>query len=190
MMYMSGRALHPLTVELAKRLQFDFGGQLEMSFSAGSDAFNISDILACGFKTVTVCTDLLKPGGYMRLHQYFETIRDRFTDTGSKSIEEFIIRSSSKTNLKDAALSNLAEYSERVLKDGKYKREYIKTPDIKTSQILAPFDCIAAPCVHTCATNQHIPGYLRSSASGNFAEALKNCNTALGLYDKMHEDQL
>ncbi len=74
MMYMSGRALHPISVNLARKLQEEFAGELLLSFSAGADAFNISDLISCGFRTVTVCSDLLKPGGYMRLHQYFEEL--------------------------------------------------------------------------------------------------------------------
>ena len=74
MMYMSGRALHPISVNLARKLQEEFCGGLLLSFSAGADAFNISDLISCGFRTVTVCSDLLKPGGYMRLNQYFEEL--------------------------------------------------------------------------------------------------------------------
>ncbi|MCK7520856.1 MAG: hypothetical protein MZV64_25760 [Ignavibacteriales bacterium] len=74
MMYMSGRALHPIAINLARMLQQDFNGNLLLSFSAGADAFNISDIISCGFKTVTVCSDILKPGGYMRLKQYYDKL--------------------------------------------------------------------------------------------------------------------
>ena len=74
MMYMSGRSLHPISINVAKKLQNEFKGKLQLSFSAGADAFNVSDILNCGFKTVTVSSDLLKPGGYMRFNQYFEEL--------------------------------------------------------------------------------------------------------------------
>jgi putative selenate reductase len=75
MMYMSGRALHPISINLAKKLREDINPEIPFSFSAGADAFNVSEVLSCGFKTVTVCSDILKPGGYMRLHQYFEEIQ-------------------------------------------------------------------------------------------------------------------
>ena len=42
MMYMSGRSLHPISVNLAKKLRKDFKAELLLSFSAGADAFNIS----------------------------------------------------------------------------------------------------------------------------------------------------
>ncbi len=160
MMYMSGRALHPIAINLAKVLQQEFKGELLLYFSGGADAFNFSDLISCGFKTVTVCSDILKPGGYMRLNQYFDQIDESFKTIGSENINSFIIKSSDKKIIKDSALSNLVRYSGEVLKSKKYKREYIKTPDIKTRLELGYFDCISAPCRDTCATNQDIPDYM------------------------------
>ena len=73
-MYMSGRALHPISINLAARLQTDFDGQLDISFSAGADCFNLAEIIACGIKPVTVSSDMLKPGGYLRGVQYLENL--------------------------------------------------------------------------------------------------------------------
>ena len=81
MVYTSGRALHPLTINLAKKLQTDFNGELDISFSAGVDAFNVSDTLACNLKPITVCSDLLKPGGYLRLLQYLDELRKEFSES-------------------------------------------------------------------------------------------------------------
>ncbi len=156
MMYMSGRALHPISVQVAKKLQQEFNGELQLSFSAGVDAFNVSDVLSCGFKTVTVCSDILKPGGYTRLNQYFEEL-NRY-----------------KLNLnlsKHKALENLNKYSEKVLNSDNYKRKNIKDPDIKTKRNLGFFDCISAPCKDTCATNQDIPDYLYYTSRNQFDKA-------------------
>jgi putative selenate reductase len=75
MVYTSGRALHPISIKLAEKLQSDFNGSLDISFSAGVDAFNVVDTLACNLKPLTVCSDLLKPGGYLRLTQYLVEIQ-------------------------------------------------------------------------------------------------------------------
>lgn len=171
MMYMSGRALHPVSVNLAKKLQEEFSGDLLLSFSAGADAFNISGLISCGFRTVTVCSDLLKPGGYMRLNQYFEELNKSLQSKGAKSIDDYIIRLSGQKDLTTAALSNLSRYSAEVLTNKEYIREHIKTPDIKTDRQLNYFDCISAPCRDTCATNQDIPDYLRFTAAGKFDKA-------------------
>lgn len=155
MMYMSGRALHPISINVAKKLQNEFDGNLQLSFSAGADAFNISDVLLCGFKTVTVCSDILKPGGYMRLNQYFDELKKN----------EF------NNITKELALSNLNKYADEVLELDSYKRTSIKDPDIKTTRNLNYFDCISAPCKDTCTTNQDIPGYMHYTALSEFDKA-------------------
>lgn len=158
MMYMSGRALHPISINVAKKLQNEFKGELQLSFSAGADAFNISDILSCGFKTITICSDILKPGGYMRLNQYFKEIKKN----------NFSLNIS-----KEDALKNLNNYAEKVLESDVYKRKSIKDPDIKTERNLEYFDCISAPCRDTCATNQDIPDYLYYTSTVQFDKAFE-----------------
>ena len=74
MMYMSGRALHAVTTNLALRLSEEFRGDLLLSFAGGADAFNVTDLLRSGMTTITVCSDLLKTGGYLRMPQYIEEL--------------------------------------------------------------------------------------------------------------------
>ncbi|NOQ26433.1 MAG: putative selenate reductase subunit YgfK [Bacteroidales bacterium] len=172
MMYMSGRALHPISIHVAKKLQNEFMGELQLSFSGGVDAFNISDILSCGFKTITVCSDILKPGGYMRFNQYFDALRDDFKAQKANNISEFV-KKSGTDNIRVAALNNLNQYAEEVLNSNRYKRNHIKDPDIKTNRDLTYFDCISAPCKDTCATNQDIPDYMYYTSSGQFDKAFE-----------------
>ena len=171
MMYMSGRALHPISINLAHQLQKDLKGKIPFSFSAGIDAFNVSDTLACGFATITVCTDLLKPGGYMRMHQYFEEMRKSFTASQSHTIHAFITAVAQEKDSTKAVQVNLEQYATKVLTQSQFKREYIITPDIKTPRELGYFDCISAPCTDTCATHQDIPNYLYYSEIGDFERA-------------------
>ena len=89
-MYLSGRPLHALTVNLAATLQGEFNGGLPMSFSAGADALNISRLLSCGVSTVTVCTDLLKSGGYVRLLQYIENISRDLASAGAYTLPDYV----------------------------------------------------------------------------------------------------
>lgn len=153
MMYMSGRALHPISINLAKKLQNDFNGSLDISFCAGADCFNISDILECGLKPVTVCSDILKPGGYGRLLQYIEELKKW------------------KPEINDFEFLN--SYAEKVISEKAYKRDTFHTPDIKTDRNLGYFDCINAPCVNTCPTNQDIPDYLYQVSKGDFDKAFE-----------------
>jgi len=168
MMYMSGRALHPISVAVAHKLQKEFNGKIPISFSAGVDAFNVSEILACNMHPVTVCSDLLKPAGYLRLNQYIKNISTEFKNVGANSLQTFIEK---KTN--GNALQYLDNYANECRKNEAYKNTSKKEKSIKTKTPLNYFDCIAAPCVTTCPTNQNIPAYLRETAKGNFDKALK-----------------
>jgi len=155
MMYMSGRALHPISIHVAQKLQNQFNGSLQLSFSGGAHAFNVSEVLSCGFKTVTVSTDLLKPGGYMRLKQYFDEL-------GSINFQSMT---------KEMALKNLNHYAEKVLESDFYQRKTIHETSIKTERPLHYFDCISAPCKDTCATHQDIPDYMYYTANEQFDKA-------------------
>jgi putative selenate reductase len=153
MMYMSGKALHPISINLAAKLQNDFDGKLNISFSGGADAFNIGEIIKCGLSPVTVCSDLLKPGGYGRLKQYI----DNLIDISSPSVS--------------ASLKALNKYAIEVMSSRAYKKSGLHDPNIKTTRALGRFDCIHAPCVDSCPTNQGIPDYLYFSSKGEFKKA-------------------
>ncbi len=153
MMYMSGSALHPISVNVARKLQNEFNGKLNTSFSAGADCFNINDLVESGLKPVTVCSDVLKPGGYGRLHQYVEALSGK-TVSG-----------------KTTPLEKLNAYAVEVLSNDDYKRDPFVNKSIKSSRSLGYFDCIHAPCVDECPTNQDIPEYLYHTSQGDFQKA-------------------
>jgi putative selenate reductase len=89
MHYLSGRALHPLSAALAHKLSEEFRGALPMSLAGGADAFNLPALLAGGLGTVTVCSDVLRPGGYGRLSQYLERLRAALQGIGAESLSAF-----------------------------------------------------------------------------------------------------
>ncbi len=169
--YMSGRILHPISVNLASKLQTEFNGKLDISFSAGADTFNVANILACNIKPVTTCTDVLKPGGYGRLKQYLENINSEFKSTNAKNTDEYIQKVGGKTDIQQAGLSNLQKYSEDVLSNPSYQNTFTEFENIKTERELTQFDCIKAPCIGNCATHQHIPQYIYHTAQGEFDQA-------------------
>ena len=87
-MYLSGRPLHAVTVKLAATLAEEFNGALPMSFSAGASCYNAANLLEAGMQTVTVCSDLLKTGGYLRLarlHQGGRRCLDRLRSVAGQS---------------------------------------------------------------------------------------------------------
>lgn len=75
-MYMSGKALYPLTINLAAKLSKEFDGQLPISFSGGADANNIQDIFNTGIWPITVATVLLKPSGYQLVSKLSRLLED------------------------------------------------------------------------------------------------------------------
>ena len=91
-MYLSGQPLHVLAVELVRRFRDEFGDRYPISFSAGVDRVNFPDVVALGVVPVTVCTDLLRPGGYARGRGYFVELTRRMREAGATTIEGFILR--------------------------------------------------------------------------------------------------
>ncbi len=92
MMYLSGRALHPVTTNLAAMLSEEFRGDVMLSYAGGADAFNVADLLAAGMTTITVCSDLLKTGGYLRLAQYTENLAVEMERADAADLADFRAR--------------------------------------------------------------------------------------------------
>jgi putative selenate reductase len=172
MVYMSGRALHPISIHLACCLQNEFNGELDISFSAGTDCRNVTEILACNLRPVTVCSDILKPGGYGRLGQYLEEISKRLAQAGADSIESFITTQAQTGDLEPAVLKNLEVYTAMVMAGEYYKKSNFPYENIKTPRELTAFDCVKAPCVSTCPVSQNIPAYMHYAATGDYSKAM------------------
>lgn len=173
MMYLSGRPLHPLAINLANKLQNDFAGKLDISFSSGADSFNIVDILAQNIKPVTICSDLLKPGGYARISQYLFKIKNRMLEHNYRNFNELVLKSAKLDSLPAAILANLKNYLPRVIFDRRYHKRSFPWKNIKNDRPLHAFDCIQAPCQSTCPTKQDIPDYIYLTMVGEYARALE-----------------
>ncbi len=155
-MYMSGRSLYPLTIEMAKRMSEEFDGKLRLSFSGGIDAFNIAPLFEAGIWPITLATTILKPGGYQRLQQLGEIC-------GALPYEPFTGVKVGKV----ALLSRQARASVRNTKPVKPQ------PERKLAEKVPLFDCFTAPCTHGCPIRQDIPQYIEMVGKGNYDGALK-----------------
>ncbi len=91
-MYLSGPPLHVLALNLVQAFRKVFGARFPISFSAGVDRGNFADCVALGLTPVTVCSDLLQPGGYARAGRYFEPLLARMAELGARTIPEYVIR--------------------------------------------------------------------------------------------------
>ncbi len=180
-MYLSGRPLHAVTVNLAARIGDAFEGSMPVSFAGGADAFNVPDLLAGGLRTVTVCSDLLKTGGYLRLLQYPRQVDAAFDAAGASGLDDFARRraladgfatdGSDAADLAACARFNLRAYADRVVADPRYAKATFATGHSKTTRELGAFDCIAAPCLDECPVDQQVPRYMRAVREGDLAEA-------------------
>jgi putative selenate reductase len=171
MMYLSGRPLHTITVNLAHMLAEEFDGDLPMSFSAGANCFNAPHLLAAGMQTITVCSDLLKTGGYLRILQYLESVEDAIRNAGASSIEAFILKSAGAEDISAGARLNLHQYAKQTRNDPHYVKDTFLTSHTKTPRELNLFDCVKAPCVDECPVSQKVPQYMNAVRDGDFAEA-------------------
>ncbi|HYO41630.1 MAG TPA: FAD-dependent oxidoreductase, partial [Candidatus Limnocylindrales bacterium] len=179
-MYLSGRALHAVTVNLAARISDAFEGSMPVSFAGGADAFNLPDLLAGGLRTVTVCSDLLKTGGYLRLLQYPAEVDAALDAVGATGIDDFVRRRAvaggfvtDGADLAACARANLSAYADRVGADPRYAKATFATGHSKTARALGAFDCIAAPCLDECPVDQQVPRYMRAVRDGDLAEAAR-----------------
>ena len=155
-MYMSGRSLYPLTMQLVRRIAQQFDGKLRISYSGGADFFNIRELVDAGVWPVTMATTLLKPGGYQRLYQIGELLADIPDDAWTGVDVQ-----------KVSALADAAVERDR-------NRKSIKPlPSRKKEESLPLMDCFDAPCAGGCPINQDIPAYLRALDEGRCEDALK-----------------
>ena len=173
MMYMSGRALHAVSINLAAKLQNEFDGQLDITFSAGADCFNMHQILACGIKPITASSDILKPGGYARQIQTLNNVETAMKAHNAKNFDEYIVNYANcgTKDVKKAALINLRRYAGAVMDNPRYKAESKTGESVKTNRELPVFDCVKAPCVNTCPISQDIPNYMYYTAKGDYKAA-------------------
>ncbi|MEM9459179.1 MAG: 4Fe-4S dicluster domain-containing protein [Myxococcota bacterium] len=103
-MYLSGTPLHVLAMNLVGRFRERFGDRYPISFSAGIDNRNFPDAVSLGLTPITVCSDLLKPGGYGRAQTYYKELYRRMDAVGATNVDDFILRAHGQA---DAALQSL-----------------------------------------------------------------------------------
>lgn len=91
-MYLSGPPLHVLATALLDQLATALPGRLmipghdgpiQVSFSAGIVKENLADAIAMGVRPASICSDLLKPGGYGRLAPMLKALTAAVVDSGA-----------------------------------------------------------------------------------------------------------
>ena len=155
-MYMSGRSLFPLTIEMCNRISRQFNGKMRISFAGGAEFFNCDKLFAAGIWPITVATTILKPGGYNRLHQMVEKTEKlpykAFCGTDSSAISDL------------STASHTDFHHLKPIKPVASRKSEEKVPWI---------DCFTAPCKGGCPIHQDIPEYIELCRKGLYGPALK-----------------
>ena len=155
-MYMSGRSLFHLTIEMARRFSEAFDGKLRISFSGGVSQHNVRFLYEAGIWPITMATTLLKPGGYSRMTGMAYTLRtckyEPFHGTDTKKIEAL---------------------QKWCLKHHNFNKPIKPMPSRKNNEPVPLFDCYMAPCKGGCPIHQDIPEYVRLVDQEKHKEALK-----------------
>jgi len=174
-MYMSGRALYPLTVTLASVLAEEFGGKIPISYAGGANALNVEKLFAAGIRPITAATELLKPGGYIRLKEMAlktelsEGWKRAGAEPGDRGRAGKTAPAHQQPFVYTAALSRLAEESLAV----DYTQKQFRGSDrIEIGADLPLYDCYTAPCQAACPIGQNVPEYIRLLGQERYADAL------------------
>ena len=155
-MYMSGRALLPISTTVALRLSREFNGALPVSYSGGANALTVKDIFDAGIRPITLATDMLKPGGYTRMTQMIG-----------------ILAKDGCWDMTGIDCDRLRELTEKARDPKSYiSKDFRGTRNTKIRNPLPLFDCYVAPCVESCPIHQMIPDYVALAGEGRIEEAL------------------
>ncbi|MBE3036840.1 MAG: putative selenate reductase subunit YgfK [Candidatus Atribacteria bacterium] len=157
-MYLSGRILFPITIILASRLSHEFEGALPISYSGGASQLNILQIFETGIKPITMVTELLKPGGYMRMAEI------------ARKLEPII---EEKRQPKVIDVEKLDQLTKETLQNNYYRKDWRGTKEVFINRRLPLTDCYIAPCIVSCPISQDIPEYIRLVGDEQYDRALE-----------------
>jgi putative selenate reductase len=161
-MYLSGAPLHVLAIALLDRLVEALpgvlgigpdGGPVPVSFSAGIDRDNTATAVGLGLTPVTVCTTLLKPGGYGNLSSMLNALTGAMKEAGCSTIPSWVAAqdgAAREAGHRDA----VAAYNERLQAASAvaaYTAEGITHRSRSVDRDLDTFDCVSCNlCVIVC----------------------------------------
>ncbi len=160
-MYLSGEPLHVIAVNLLDRLveglpgTFRVGssGEAPVSWSAGVDRTNVADTVSLGLAPVTVCTALLRPGGYGHLSTMLGNLSKEIHASGHTDIAGWV--GLAEHEAVDAGYRDAVEaYAERLRRPEEV-RGYTEAGVAKrlrhVDRALETWDCVSCNlCVTVC----------------------------------------
>ncbi|HEC10000.1 MAG TPA: 4Fe-4S dicluster domain-containing protein [Acidimicrobiales bacterium] len=161
-MYLSGPPLHVIATALLGRLSRALpdvfrlpghGGSHQVSFSAGVTRANLADTLAMGVGPATICSDLLRPGGYGRLAPMLGALATVVAESGATDLDswrELRLTEAHRRGLPDT----VSDHEQHTVSDegvGLYDRPGNSKPPRHVDHELEMFGCVACNfCVTVC----------------------------------------
>jgi putative selenate reductase len=154
--YLSGKPLFPIAINVATALAEAFHGNLDISFSGGVDLYNVDKVYSAGISPITVATFLLKPSGYLKFKNLASAV-EAVAEANNKNVID---------------LNKLKTLAEKALSDNYYKKDKAIFKRNKIKENLHIFDCFVSPCTKKCPFEQNVPEYLYNIEKGVYDKAL------------------
>lgn len=198
-MYLSGPPLHVITTTLLGELHKALPGLLrvdgqedapiQVSFSAGIAKENLAAAAALGMAPITVCSDLLKPGGYGRLKPMLSAFQDAIAAAGGNSLADWkgIRRSQAiESGQTGAVAAYIANLHNPAINSYYTAADNAKLPR-EVDHVLEMWGCVACNfCVTVCPNDAffRLPTPEGSGMDGRqqylvFAELCNECGNCL-----------
>ncbi len=201
-MYLSGPPLHVLATAVLDRLATalpgrfmipgheEQGGDIMVSFSAGITKDNVADTIAMGVQPATVCSDLLKPGGYGRLAPMLKALNTAIKTAGSTNLGGLRSAALDAANSGRSANSAAAHFQHITTTDlGKYHLDGNEKLPRAVDHDLEMWGCVACNfCVTVCPNDAFFkvptPESMTDEVSGRqqyllFSELCNECGNCL-----------
>ena len=154
-MYMSGKALFPLSITVAARLAEAFDGKLPMSFSGGADQKNIDQIIDCGIWPVTVATVLLKPGGYKWMTRIAEKAGEcQPGKSGEVSVEK--VKKLAEESLKDPHYQSTPKKAGKKMERNAPLFDCLKKKDASENKEFTAHKRVCGNCADVCPNRANV----------------------------------
>ena len=167
-MYLSGHPLHVISATILGELDWALPGLLRLgvrddsptpvAFSAGVDRDNVADLVGLGLEPVTVCSDLLRPGGYARQTLMLKSLTEAMRQAGCSDLKAWRAHCDARA-LADGFETSAAAYAARLATPegaARYRADAVAPPK-RNDGVLELWDCCSCNlCVTVCPNDAMI----------------------------------
>jgi len=132
--YLSGKPLFPIAINVAAALAEAFQESLDISFSGGIDLYNVDEVYSTGIFPITVATFLLKPSGYLKFKNLTNAIEKK-EEINNKNTIDLTPKTPISLFFMISTIFSLPAFPEKIPSAVSLNPSRCIPPDIKTSAI-------------------------------------------------------